>query len=235
MYLFANQNRSKSAKSRVFYHLHMTDSISKRFGSSIDEAAVWCAARSLGSDRIDVSAMQHRSSLLRRMAQLWQEARTHLGDNWHYRSMAQTPQHHEAMALSQAVRESLGPLDNILRSESLRPDFGAQCYDSAYPWTAAVAHVVANRAALLRQNSSKNSTADVAHGRLLLYDPDENLADGAAEYSSSGFFDSNNVPPWDIWVGMANRTLVSWVPPVLVEAAQMGIDANPESCIRWAT
>ncbi len=138
------------------------------------------------------------------------------------------------MALSQRVRESLGPLDKIVRSQSLRPDFGFETYNFAYPWTTAD-HVVANRAALLRQNSSKNSTADVAGGRLLLYDPDENLADGAAEYSSNGFFDSNNVPPWDIWVGMANRTLVSWVPPVLVEAAQIGIDANPENCIRWAT
>jgi hypothetical protein len=98
----------------------------------------------------------------------------------------------------------------------------------------AVARVVASRAALLRQNSSKYSVAEVAHGRLLLYDPAENLADGAAENSSSGFFDTNN-PSLGIWVGMANRTLVSWVPPVLVEAAQMDIDANPEKCIRWAS
>jgi hypothetical protein len=61
----------------------MTDSMSKRFSRSIGEAAVWCAARSLGSDYIDVAAMQHRSSLLMRMAQLWQEARTQLGENWH--------------------------------------------------------------------------------------------------------------------------------------------------------
>ena len=58
----------------------------------------------------------------------------------------------------------------------------------------AVARVVASRAALLRQNSSKYSVAEVAHG-LLLYDPAENLADGSAEYSSSGFFDTNNILP----------------------------------------
>lgn len=198
------------------------------------EAATWCVARSLGSDHIDVSAMQHRSAMLLRMAQLWQEARAQLGENWRYQSMAQTRQHHEALALSQRVRDSLGPLDQIVRSQSLRPDLNFETYESAHRWTTAVDRVVASRAALLRENSRKNSSADTAHGRLLLYDPDENLADGVAEYSSSGFFDSNNVPPWDIWVGMSNRTLVSWVPPVLVEAAQMGIDANLENCIRWA-
>jgi hypothetical protein len=71
-------------------------------------------------------------------------------------------------------------------------------------------------------------------GRLLLYTPSENLACGAAEVSSNGFFDVNNVPPWDIWVGFSERTLVSWVPPALIEVAQMGIYVNPEECIRWA-
>ena len=58
--------------------------------------------------------------------------------------------------------------------------------------------------------------------------------DGAAKYSSNGFFDVNNVPPWDIWVAFSEQTLVSWVPPMLLELAQKGIDANPEGCIRWA-
>src|SRR5947208_1564281 len=65
--------------------------------------------------------------------------------------------------------------------------------------------------------------------------PSENLACGAAEASSNGFFDVNNVPPWDIWVDFSERTLVSWVPPGLLDVAQMGIYVNPEACIRWAT
>jgi len=67
------------------------------------------------------------------------------------------------------------------------------------------------------------------------YTPSENLACGAAEASSNGFFDVNNVPPWDIWVDFSERTLVSWVPPGLLDVAQMGIYVNPEACIRWAT
>ena len=67
---------------------------------------------------------------------------------------------------------------------------------------------------------------------LLLFVPSETLMDGAAQQSSNGFFDVNNVPPWHIWVDFADRTLVCWVPHVLVDAAQTGIDVNPEECIR---
>lgn len=48
------------------------------------------------------------------------------------------------------------------------------------------------------------------------------------------FFDVDNVPPWDIWVGYTDGALLTWVPTALIEAAQMGIDANPEQCIHWA-
>jgi len=69
----------------------------------------------------------------------------------------------------------------------------------------------------------------------LLYAPDENLFDGAAKYSSKGFFDFNNVPPWDMWIRYLDNYLVSWVPPVLDELASAGIEVNPEQCIQWAT
>jgi hypothetical protein len=83
-------------------------------------------------------------------------------------------------------------------------------------------------------------------GRLLGYLPDENLADGAAEDSSEGFFDLNNMPPWGTWVGLAPkevrmyvdkgvpyRVLIAWVPRELVELAKRGIAVNPEDCIFW--
>src|SRR5690242_13263477 len=37
-------------------------------------------------------------------------------------------------------------------------------------------------------------------GRLLIYFPSSDLACGAAEQGTAGFFDINNVPPWDTWV-----------------------------------
>ena len=73
------------------------------------------------------------------------------------------------------------------------------------------------------------------NGRILLFVPSETLFDGAAQQSSNGFFDVNNVPPWDTWVDFVDRAIVCWVPTVLVDAVQMGIDVNPEECIRWAS
>jgi hypothetical protein len=87
-------------------------------------------------------------------------------------------------------------------------------------------------------------------GRLLAYFPDDNLADGWAETVSEGFFDVNNIPPYDTWVWIVRniRTfeyadheqgeieanyLVAWVPPDFMPLASRGVDANPEGCILW--
>ena len=81
-------------------------------------------------------------------------------------------------------------------------------------------------------------------GRLLVYFPNNDLACGAAEQETAGFFDLNNVPPWDTWVDFfQNETanidsfdtkyLIAWVPPEFVSLANKGIDVNPEQCIMW--
>jgi hypothetical protein len=81
-------------------------------------------------------------------------------------------------------------------------------------------------------------------GRLLVYFPNDDLACGAAEHETAGFFDVNNVPPWDTWVDFLEdqqpnidsfdtEYLVAWVPPELVSLADQGIAANPEQCILW--
>ena len=87
-------------------------------------------------------------------------------------------------------------------------------------------------------------------GRFLAYFPDDNLADGVAEVESEGFFDVDNIPPYDTWVWMVRnlRTfeygdgtqaemeanyLVAWVPPDFVSLASAGVKVNPEECILW--
>ena len=89
---------------------------------------------------------------------------------------------------------------------------------------------------------SQQSPITVA-GRFLLYFPDENLADGYAEVVSGGFFDVDNLPAYDTWVSMiedeghprdsARRHLLCYVPEPFIEAANAGIDGNPEECIVW--
>lgn len=77
---------------------------------------------------------------------------------------------------------------------------------------------------------------DLGGGRLLAYFPDANLCCGASEDETSGFFDIDNVPPWDTWVayfGGGNRHsytsyLISWIPPQFVELVSRGIYVNPK-------
>ena len=99
-----------------------------------------------------------------------------------------------------------------------------------------VASVVEKRRDLLRSQEvpAPPGLGDgLAGGRLLLYGPDEQVADGASEYASNGFFDLCDAPPWDLWVAYSDDTLLTWVPPQLLGLAQRGIDANPVDCIGW--
>ncbi len=70
-------------------------------------------------------------------------------------------------------------------------------------------------------------------GRLLTYAPGANLADGAAKKASHGFFDDNNMPPWDTWVHFDDGRLYAWIPPAMEALAQAGMDVNAEECIWW--
>ena len=65
------------------------------------------------------------------------------------------------------------------------------------------------RAEQMRKERRYPSTVlqDLAGGRLLLYAPDENLCDGAAQSSSKGFFDVDNIPPWDTWICFSSNIL----------------------------
>jgi hypothetical protein len=83
----------------------------------------------------------------------------------------------------------------------------------------------------------------VASGRFLLYFPDEDLCDGAAQAASDGFFDVHNLPAYDTWISFfveegrtqrsSSRYLLSYVPPSMLSAADAGVEVNPEECILW--
>jgi hypothetical protein len=75
--------------------------------------------------------------------------------------------------------------------------------------------------------------------RFLLYEADEQVADGSSEFSSRGFFDVHDEPGWATWIDhhhdhKTGHRLLCCIPAALVEAAQAGIDGNPVDCIRWA-
>jgi hypothetical protein len=108
----------------------------------------------------------------------------------------------------------------------------------------AVLTVLGYRESWLRQANIKPIAKDreLRLGRLLCYFPDADLADGAAEVASDGFFDIHNVPPWDTWVGLYRSDLreasfreylISYVPGMFLEQATKGVEVNPEQCIMW--
>lgn len=177
--------------------------------------------------------VRQRHALYSQAEQQWEEAIEAVKRGRHRTNIADTKQYQHAMSLLKQIRDCLGPMDRKLRSPELKPTFTLDEFGDNGPWAQAVAEVVALRSRLIAQTITGQVDISVG-GRLLLYSPSENVACGAAEASSNGFFDTNNVPPWDIWLDFSDGTLVSWVPPALVDVAQMGVFVNPEECIRWA-
>jgi len=130
----------------------------------------------------------------------------------------------------QADLSSIALLEAQLRTPSLRPKILLGEARTATDRQELVRSVVVRRSELVR---GQDYVVDGSEGKLLLYAPEENLADGAAKYVSNGFFDVDNVPPWDTWMAFSHGILLSWVPPQLIGLAQNGIDVNPECCVRW--
>jgi hypothetical protein len=141
-----------------------------------------------------------------------------------------------------------------LRTPALRPaafdesrTYGSFAWATASDWSAIVEALAKERARLLEAAGvyPDQGAQDLAGGRLMVYDPDANLCDGAAEAETGGLFDADNIPPWDTWISYVGEDesppwresdsyLISWVPPSLVELADNGICINPEQCILWA-
>lgn len=94
-----------------------------------------------------------------------------------------------------------------------------------------------------RKQQVRHEAPIVAGGRFMLYFPDQNLSDGYSAEVSGGFFDVQNLPPYDTWVSFfveqdhpqpsARRYLLCYIPAPFVEAADAGIEGNAESCIVW--
>lgn len=128
-------------------------------------------------------------------------------------------------------------LDDVARS--LRPPRIAPHPLYANRWDA-LDDVARKRSWDLRKHGV--ASVERPSGRLLVYFPDADLADGAAEIESRGFFDEHNAPPWGTWIGVFDDGAgdpsfdtysLAWVPDSLVDLANQGIEVNPETCIAW--
>jgi len=121
--------------------------------------------------------------------------------------------------LKEAQPDSLAPLENQLRSTVLKPSspIGDIC-SKPEMIDAIVAEVVKKRSQFLAIDPSDQTDYQSlkSAGRLLVYEPSENVSDGASRCASQGFYDPSDAPPWDSWVHYSEGSLICWVPAALI-------------------
>jgi hypothetical protein len=217
------------------------------FNQRLGETISWCLSQELSGNPAEDENVTRRRLLNRKGGELFCEgymmARRYEHAGWISRWLARKKirRASEICSEGQKLRATadigsiVPPLRHQLRSEALRP-FAESLAQLGADRAAIMDQVAEARSQAVRQSGkgSNCQNGDLCGGRFLLYAAEENLADGAAEYASFGFFDVDNVPPWDTWVTMFGKYLVSWVPPQLFRLVQQGLDVNPEQCIVWA-
>ncbi len=78
-------------------------------------------------------------------------------------------------------------------------------------------------------------------GKLLIYEPDCTLLEGASAQESQGFFDDYDCPPVDTWIDFFDmsdgffeqNSVVSWIPEKYVLLAERGVFVSSTECIYW--
>jgi len=206
------------------------ESRAPNFRSRLSETVAWCSAQPLESNLVQTAEIQERRKIGERAAKLSQRGHISRAPGFWKSFLKGRARHLWAIA---KVHEIV-PLAEQLRTPFLRPS-SFLTKQSAVERQRIVETLAEKRADQLRkEHRYPLAVSDLSGGRLLKYAPDENLCDGAAQYSSKGFFDVDNIPPWDTWVCFIEPYLIGWVPPRLLELANVGIDMNPEQCILWA-
>jgi hypothetical protein len=214
----------------------MVDTTSAGFRQSLAETIAWCERQRIVAEIEESAEIGHRRALIEQAGRLLQKAHQRVKGKWWAELFEQRDYRRAMTLLDEADPSSIVPLKDQLRSKELKPErsLSEAPEDAREALVSKLVHERSVRLAALKQPLAVSPELEWKKGKLLLYVPEENLACGAAVYPSKGFFDADNVPPWDIWVHYSEKTLISWAPQVLVHLVSDGIDANPEGCIRWA-
>lgn len=204
---------------------------------SLSETIVWCTNRQLTATPLENDEIRRRLKLLDQAGELMHQAYLESGSFvWKLlrRDYSKTRKYQQGLELMAQVNPaSLSSVTKRLRSAELQPALVLSQARTHAAREKIVQSVISKRSALIPTLQYVQTAPHGAQGRLLRYWPEENLADGAAEYASVGFFDADNTPPWDTWVAFSGGMLLSWVPAELIELVNKGIDVNPEGCIAW--
>jgi hypothetical protein len=140
------------------------------------------------------------------------------------------------------------PFDASIRTASLRPpilesttgsDLVCQLLESPTAIAAAVQHVCRRRTEEIeRLGLTVTMPPDLESGRILCTNLETDLC-SAATAPSNGFFDLDDIPPWDSWFHHApgGRTkgglLYCWVPSALIGSVEAGLDCIPIHFMQW--
>lgn len=216
------------------------------FRQRLAETIAWCSSQSLiGCPEGDANTIQRRE-MSRRAAELLSLAykadpsifeRRNWFWRWVNRSKIRRASKLKAEAEALFAVADPGSIDPPLRQQLRSAAYHSYATSLFHPEQnrAQIIEALAERrASLLRELSvfPRAASSDLAGGRLLFYEPDDNVQDGASQYASMGYFDERDAPPWDTWICYVDRQLISWVPPSLLGLARAGIATNPVDCIR---
>lgn len=213
------------------------------FQKRLAETVAWCCLQTIESDPPETEEFRRRKQLERQGAELYRRGqlleKKHSLHSWLLSHLPLSKQG-EAKDLRRQGLELMRagdvtpilPRNDQLRTAALRPQ------PFVYPQPnreAIVEELSEKRATLLGERKAypQSVALDLAGGRLLVYEPDENVEDGASQYQTKGYFDGCDAPPWDTWVCYFQRSLISWVPAQLLNLANDGIEVNCVDCIRW--
>lgn len=130
--------------------------------------------------------------------------------------------------------------EESFRSTVLLPDVGRQVYErvlGAATFASSEARslvecVIENR----KQQTAVHDVVEGAGGRLLRYNFCETTYSCTPRDETGGFFDELDLPPWDLWIAMAEGGadfLISWIPEELVQLADKGVKSSAEENILW--
>lgn len=214
------------------------------FQTRLAETIAWCSLQTLENNPPETEEFRNRKQLARQGIDLCREARlleqksnvqSWLLNQLHLR-VPQAPNklRQQGLELMRAGDVTpILPLSNQLRSLELKPHAFVRAQTKRVE---IVEQLSEKRAALLKQKTAYPEfvSSDLAEGKLLAYEPDDNVADGASQHQSMGYFDVPDVPPWDTWLCYFDRHLISWVPPLLLDLVERGLAVNVVDCIRWA-
>lgn len=211
------------------------------FEKRLGEAIGWCGLQTLDGNAQDCEEFRNRQALRSQGLSLLNEARLlekRSFRNWLISFLPfgslEDPEElrRRGKLILQQCDGSEYPLNDQLRSASRRPTAESR---PGLDWGAVVEDLANRRAALLKTTGTHPAVRsfDLVRGKLLRYKPEDNFSDGASQDITCGYFDVNDAPPWDTWVCFVGRSLISWVPPILINLVQSGIDANPVDCIGW--